>query len=105
MGVACIVLTHVFLPPSRKVTVKPSKVGKLARMFKRGDKNQLGFGHEPTEDELRQAFALYDEDGSGSMDMNEVRGCIERQFKTKLSDEEAAELLAKFDVDGDHLLE
>ena len=52
-----------------------------------------------TENELRQAFAVFDKDGSGTISADELRGVL-KSLGEKLTDEEIDEMMRTADKDG-----
>ena len=54
--------------------------------------------------ELREAFKIFDRDGNGFIDAEELKRVV-TQYGAKLSQEEAGELLREADQDGDGKLD
>ncbi|KAL9107868.1 MAG: hypothetical protein Q9227_007286 [Pyrenula ochraceoflavens] len=52
-----------------------------------------------TEDELRQAFAVFDKDGSGTISADELRHVL-KSLGEKLTDEEIDEMMRTADKDN-----
>lgn len=53
-----------------------------------------------TEEEIREAFRVFDKDGSGSISANDLRH-IMTNLGDKLPDEEVDEMIQEADLDGD----
>ena len=51
-------------------------------------------------EQLREAFNLFDRDGSGAIDSDEIKG-IMRKLGERLTDEEVEEIVREIDLDGD----
>jgi len=50
--------------------------------------------------ELREAFAVFDKDGGGTISRQEL-GAVLRAFDKNFSDDQLKKIVSKFDVDGD----
>ena len=54
------------------------------------------------EDYLKTAFQMFDKDGSGSIDRNEIRALLEgEEFKDVYSEDQLAAAVAEVDENGD----
>ena len=56
-----------------------------------------------TEDELRDAFKVFDKDGSGDISAAELRHVM-TNLGEKLSDEEVDDMIREADIDGDGMI-
>ncbi|KAF8901167.1 hypothetical protein CPB84DRAFT_1777928 [Gymnopilus junonius] len=56
---------------------------------------------DPETDELRQAFDVFDKDGSGSISIGELKSVME-SLGEKLTQEELQLMIDEADLDGDH---
>ncbi|KAJ7362123.1 hypothetical protein OS493_013214 [Desmophyllum pertusum] len=63
-----------------------------------------GCGRDDMEQNLRQAFRVFDRDGNGYISVDELRYVV-TTFGEVLTNEEAEELIAMFDTNKDGLLE
>ena len=56
-------------------------------------------------EEVRVAFEKYDEDGSGSIDADELRTLLEMELHESVSKEQLAAAVEEIDTDGDGMIE
>lgn len=56
--------------------------------------------HTSDEDEIKEAFRVFDKDGNGKISRHELRHVM-KNLGEKLSDEEIDEMITEADVDGD----
>lgn len=57
-----------------------------------------------SEQELRQAFAVFDRDGTGTIDAGELSHVL-KSLGEKLSEAEIEEIIRQADVDGDGMID
>ena len=62
----------------------------MAKKFQEGD----------TDEELKQAFAVFDHDGSGKISINELKKVM-ANLGERLTDKEVEEMIREADLDGD----
>jgi hypothetical protein len=55
----------------------------------------------PSHEELRAAFALFDRDGSGALNADEMRAVLSRPVGGKVSAEQVEKVIKQFDSNGD----
>lgn len=57
-------------------------------------------GHQETEDEIREAFRVFDKDGAGFVAAAELRHVM-TNLGEKLTEDEVDEMIREIDIDGD----
>lgn len=95
--------------------MKKPDVLKLLREFDRSNSGTLTYAefvdcmtlqmqHRDPEQEMKKAFALFDEDQSGTINARSLRR-IARELGENLSDEEVQAMIDEFDRNGDGLID
>ena len=59
--------------------------------------------HPPTEDDLIEAFRVFDHDNDGIISIDEMR-YVMKQFGEDMADDEVEEFIREADIDGDELI-